>query len=186
MIRLFTALALPDLIAERLQPLQRGLEGARWIEREDLHITLRFLGDVPENIADDFDGELRRIPFTPLKLELEGVGVFGGEWPKALYAGVRQSEPLRILQQRHEAAARHVGLKPEKRNFMPHVTLARLRAVDTDPAYQFVSAHNLFASPPFEVTQFGLYSARDSVGGGPYVCECLYPDAPQLPGDEYD
>lgn len=175
MIRLFTALEVPDEIAERLLRLQRGIEHARWIERDSFHVTLRFIGDVPENIADEIDQELSAIPFTPFELTLEGVGAFGGADPHAIYAGVKPSEPLKILQARHESAMRRAGRKPEPRKFTPHVTLARLRGVEAAEVYQFIAANNLFATPTFEVTGFVLYSARSNVGGGPYVAERLYP-----------
>ncbi|MGV8997741.1 MAG: RNA 2',3'-cyclic phosphodiesterase [Parvibaculaceae bacterium] len=176
MIRLFTALEIPDEIAERLLPLQRGIEGARWIERESFHITLRFAGDVPENIADDIDVELGRITFAPLTLTLEGVGTFGGAEPHAIYAGVKADEHLAILQGRHESAVRRVGLKPEPRAFMPHVTLARLpRHVDLGEVASFIAANNLLATPAFAVPRFILYSAKGQVGGGPYVAERAYP-----------
>lgn len=184
MIRLFTALEIPDEIAERLVRLQRGIEGARWIEREDFHITLRFIGDIPEDVADDVDAALAEIPFTPFELELEGVGAFGGTKPHAVWAGVKLTEPLKILQQRHESAMRRVGLPPETRNYTPHVTLARLRGREADEVYRFVEANNLFATPRFEVTRAVLFSSRASTGGGPYVVERTYPDEPF--GEEED
>lgn len=176
MIRLFTALEIDDEAAARLVRLQTGMDGARWIERADLHITLRFFGDMPENIADDLDAELAMIPFQPFTIELEGVGVFGSAKPSALYVGVKPNDSLNLLQQRHEAAARRVGLAPDKRNFVPHVTIARLRHVDAAEAYGFVMAHNLFAAPPFTPSRVVLLSSRNNQGGGPYRCERAYPD----------
>jgi len=176
MIRLFTALEIPDEIAERLVRLQRGIEGTRWIEPSDFHITLRFIGDIPEDVADDVDAALAEIPFKPFELELEGVGAFGGAKPHAVWAGVRMTEPLRLLQQRHESAIRRVGLPPETRNYTPHVTLARLRGREADEVYRFIETNNLFASPRFEVTRSILFSSRASTGGGPYVMERVYPD----------
>lgn len=175
MIRLFTALEIPDEIAARLTGLQRGIEGARWIEPGDFHITLRFIGDVPEDVAEDVDAALQAIAFDPFAIEIEGVGVFGGAKPHALWAGVKPSEPLLKLQARHESAMRRAGLKPETRNYAPHITLARLRAVDAPEAYRFVEANNLFATPHFEIARFVLFSARTSTGGGPYVAERIYP-----------
>tara|TARA_R110000824_G_scaffold118960_11_gene271805 strand:+ start:15868 stop:16437 length:570 start_codon:yes stop_codon:yes gene_type:complete len=175
-IRLFTAIEIPDEIAARLLPMQQGFDGARWIERESFHITLRFIGDVAEDVADDIDEALSKIPFTPFNLSLEGVGVFGNEKPHALYAGVQPSEALTILQGRHESAMRRVGLKPETRKFTPHVTLARLQGFEVDEAQSFVMANNLFATPAFEVARFILYSAKGNTGGGPYLAERTYPD----------
>lgn len=176
MIRLFTALEIPDTVAEKLARLQQGLEGARWIERTDFHITLRFMGDVAENVAADIDEALKEIPVEPFEVELEGAGEFGGKRPHTLWAGVTPSEPLRLLQARHESAMRRVGLKPETRNYMPHVTVARLSHVSTEEAYRYIAANNLFASPPFTVESFALFSAKASTGGGPYVVEKRYPD----------
>lgn len=175
MIRLFTALEIPDEIAERLVRLQRGIEGARWIEPEDFHITLRFVGDIPEDVAADVDEALQDIRFEPFDIELEGVGAFGGAKPHAVWAGVRASEPLKQLQARHESAMRRAGLKPETRNYTPHVTLARLRAEENPDVYRFIEANNLFAAPRFEVGHFVLFSSRTSTGGGPYVAERVYP-----------
>ena len=175
MIRLFTALEIPGEIAGRLTRLQRGIEGARWIEPSDFHITLRFIGDVPEDIANDVDEALQEIGFDPFEIEIEGVGEFGGKKPHALWAGVRPSEPLTRLQARHESAMRRVGLKPETRNFTPHVTLARLKGIEPPEVYRFIEANNLFATPRFEVSRFVLFSARTSTGGGPYVPERTYP-----------
>lgn len=176
MIRLFTALEIPDEVAEKIAPLQRGLDGARWVERADLHITLRFAGDLPNNVADDFAAALEDIPVEPFEVELEGLGEFGGKRPHTLYAGVKPSEPLRILQGRHESAARRAGLKPETRNYMPHVTIARLSRVETSAVYAFIGAHSPFTAPPFTVSRFTLFSAKASTGGGPYVPEHRYPD----------
>jgi len=176
MIRLFTALEIPGEAAEKLARLQQGLEGARWIERADFHITLRFMGDVPENVAADIDEALADIPMEPFDVELEGVGEFGGKRPHTLWAGVKMSEPLRVLQGRHESAMRRVGLAPETRNYTPHVTVARLSHVSTEEAYRYIAANNLFAAPRFEVEQFTLFSAKASTGGGPYVAEKRYPD----------
>ena len=176
MIRLFTALEIPDEAAEKLARLQQGLEGARWIERGDLHITLRFIGDVAENIAADIDAALAEIPVAPFGIELEGVGEFGGARPNALWAGVRMSEPLRILQGRHESAMRRVGLKPETRKFHPHVTVARLGRAAPEDVGRYIAANNLFAAPRFTVGRFTLFSARGGTGGGPYVAERHYPE----------
>ena len=175
MIRLFTALEIPDDVAERLMRLQQGLDGARWIERPDFHITLRFAGDIPEDVASDFAEELEAVPVEPFDIEIEGLGEFGGARPHTLWAGVRPSEPLRILQGRHESAARRIGLKPDTRNFTPHVTIARLGRVETGAVYNFIRANSPFAAPAFTVERFTLFSARASTGGGPYVAEKHYP-----------
>lgn len=185
MIRLFTALEVPPEVSGKLTQLQRGLDGARWIEPHDFHITLRFLGDIPENLADDADEALSQIPMTPFPVEIEGLGEFGGAEPRALWARVKPSEPLRVLQGRHERAMRRIGLKPETRNFLPHITIARLKRADPAEIAQFIQAHNLFATPDFTATRFALFSSRASKGGGPYVIEKIYPEDAFEPDEEW-
>jgi 2'-5' RNA ligase len=175
MIRLFTALEIPDEIAARLTGLQRGIDGARWIERENFHITLRFIGDIPEDVAADVDAALAAVPVRPFEIELEGVGEFGGRKPHAVWAGVKPSDALRQLQARHESAVRRAGLLPETRKYTPHVTLARLRGIEAPDVYRFIEANNLFATPKFEVTRAVLFSSRAGTGGGPYLPERYYP-----------
>ena len=176
MIRLFTALEIPSEIRQRLTALQSGLDSARWIEPEDFHITLRFLGDISEDVAADADAALARIPFTPFEVEIEGVGAFGGAKPHSLYAAVKHSPELMLLQSRQESAMRRVGLAPETRNYLPHVTLARFNRIEPEYVYRYIEAHNLFACPPFTASRAALFSSRPSKGGGPYVGERYYPD----------
>lgn len=176
MLRLFTALEIPLTLRQRLSVLQKGLEGVRWVEPEDFHITLRFLGDIPEDLAADADDALAQIPFTPFDVEIEGVGAFGGPKPHAIYAGVKPSAELTLLQSRQESAMRRIGLPPETRNFTPHVTLARLNRIEPEPVYRYIAANNLFLCPRFTAERVALMSSRPSRGGGPYVVERYYPD----------
>ena len=181
MIRLFTALEIPDEAADRLLRLQKGLEGARWIERPDFHITLRFVGDVPEDVADEIDLALSGMKIEPFEIELEGIGAFGGAKPHSLWAGVKKSDALMHLQSRQENAMQRIGLKPEPRNFTPHVTIARFPRLSPEAIYRFIEANNLFAAPRFTVSHFTLFSARTSTGGGPYTAEKRY----YAPGAEW-
>ncbi len=176
MIRLFTALEIPASAAERLCTLQSGLQNARWISPENFHITLRFLGDVSEDMAFEVDNALSQIHAEPFDIQLDGLGCFGHSKPHALWAGVAESEPLRALQARQEVALQKLGLSPEPRKYMPHVTVARLnkRATNAGDVMQYIEHRNLFSTLPFEVTRFVLFSARNSKGGGPYVPERFY------------
>lgn len=160
-IRLFAAIALPDHVAERLMPLMRGVPGAIWRPRENLHLTLRFFGEVAEPVADDVDAALAGIGETtaPFELRLKGAGAFGGADPHALYIGAAESEPLKKLAADCERAARRSGLKPEPRKFAPHVTIAYLKAAPLDRVHAVESRLGLFEAPPFRVESFGLYSS---------------------------
>lgn len=173
--RLFTGLQVPDDCAAALQRLQLGLPGARWIERADLHLTLRFLGDVPGPVADDFAARLDEMSEAPFRLEIKGLGVFGGEKPRMVYAAISPCEALTNLQRAHERAAVLAGLSPEGRKFTPHVTLARVRHPAPLDVAQYMAAFGGFAPLEFEVDEFCLYSAKQSRGGGPYVIEETFP-----------
>ena len=177
MIRLFAALEVPADIGEGLARRQQGLPGARWSPQDNLHITLGFFGEVDEAVAADLDAELAKVSAPPFELALQGAGAFGeGHQLGALWAGVRESEPLRVLAGRCEAAARRAGLKGEGRVWRPHVTLAYLRKT-TDPARAaaWIAGHNLLASPPWRVHRFGLYSSWRSSEGSRYELERDYP-----------
>ncbi|MBA4795059.1 RNA 2',3'-cyclic phosphodiesterase [Phenylobacterium sp.] len=176
MLRLFAALAVPEEIAQALSARQHDLQGARWRPLEALHITLRFFGEIREDVADDLDGELSRIAGAPLSLELEGVGAFGeGRDVHAVWAGVAENAALRQLAGRCEAAARRAGLSPDRRTYRPHVTLAYLTRPDPADVAAWIQRHNLLKSPPFEVSRFGLYSSQLSPKGSSYRLEQDYP-----------
>jgi 2'-5' RNA ligase len=175
-IRLFAAVEVPPEIGEDLQAAQRGLEGARWRPLEALHVTLRFFGEVQESVAGDIDTELGAITCPPFDLSVEGAGSFGeGHKARAIWAGVSDSEPLRQLAARCEAAARRAGLAPENRRYKPHVTLAYLKRVDAQKTAEWVSRHSLMRSAPFRVTWFGLWSSWLSPQGSRYELEREYP-----------
>ena len=176
MIRLFTAIAVPPQIAEEVTALFSGLDGARWAEPGDLHITLRFIGDIDERVADDVADELWDVEGRPFQLRLEGVGQFSkGHMLHTVYAAVSKSAALLQLQRRNEAAARRAGLDPEPRKFLPHVTIARTSGADPVDVMRYIERCNLFRSSWFDVTEFVLYSTKPGQGGAPYVPECTYP-----------
>jgi 2'-5' RNA ligase len=174
MIRLFVALALPDSVAEPLKLLQAGVPGARWMEREQLHLTLRFIGEVDGRDAAAIDDALSQIRAPRFTLELKGVGEFGGKTPRALWAGVRAESEIVHLQRKIESALQRIGLEAEERKFKPHVTLARLRAAPVGRVIDYLADHALYASVPFEVNTFILYSSKLAAGGSLYSAEKAY------------
>lgn len=175
MIRLFAAIAVPEEIGEPLRRRQNGLAGARWRPLDAFHITLRFFGDVRETGADDLDLELSRIPSAPFGLTLEGAGAFG-EGPEihAVWAGVTESEPLRVLAGRCESAARRAKMAHDSRAYRPHLTLAYLRRPDPADVAAWIQTNSLLRSPAFAIDRFGLYSSHQTGEGSRYVLEREY------------
>ncbi|WP_340644541.1 RNA 2',3'-cyclic phosphodiesterase [Phenylobacterium sp.] len=175
MIRLFAAVAVPPELGAVLQARQSGLAGANWRPLEAFHVTLRFFGEVREDVADDLHLELERIAAGPMTLELEGVGAFGeGPDLHAVWAGVKENDSLRRLAKACETAARRSGLKAEARAYRPHVTLAYLKRPDPGEVAAWLSANGLLKSPPFDVKSFGLYSSLLLSGGSRYQPEQIY------------
>ncbi len=173
-MRLFVALALPDSVADRLEMLQAGVPGARWQTREQLHLTLRFIGEVDGRDAADADDALSLIEAPRFSLALKGVGEFGGKAPHALWAGVDDRRPVAFLQRKIETALQRAGLPAEQRKFVPHVTLARLRGTPAGRVMDYLTDHALFASEPFEVEAFILYSSVLTSDGSIYRAERAY------------
>jgi len=178
-LRLFAALAIPDSVAAQLLALQDDMPGARWRSRENLHVTLRFYGEVQEPVAAEIDETLQAIArrTDDFELRIKGVGAFGGADPTALIAKVAASPQLEKLAADCERAARRLGLKPETRNFTPHVTLAYLTGYAAlADVHSFERQHALLAPAPFRAGRFGLYSSwLRKNAPGIYRLEADYP-----------
>ncbi|HVP85301.1 MAG TPA: RNA 2',3'-cyclic phosphodiesterase [Rhizomicrobium sp.] len=175
MIRLFVAIDLPDTVADSLARLQAGVPGARWQTREQLHLTLRFIGEVDQRDAASIDEMLASIDAPRFSLELKSVGEFGGKNPRALWAGVVTNESLSFLQRKIESVLQRLGLPPEERKYRPHITLARLRGTPPGAVMDFLADHGLYASGPFEARAFTLFSSHLSPNGSIYTPERVYP-----------
>jgi 2'-5' RNA ligase len=178
MPRLFTGLEIPADIAEALSMLRGGLPGARWIDPENYHVTLRFIGDVDHALAHDIASLLDQVNRRGFELRFDGLAPFGGRKPRAVVATAAPVAPLIELQAELERLMQRVGLDPEGRKFIPHVTLARLRDSSSLQVADYLSARGPFRLSPFAVSRFVLFSSKDSVGGGPYVVEAAYPLIP--------
>jgi 2'-5' RNA ligase len=175
MPRLFTGLEIPPDIAQSLSLLRGGLPGARWVDPENYHITLRFIGDVDDNIAHEVASLLGRVRRGAFELRLDGLTSFGGKKPRAVVASAAPVPQLMEAQAEQERLMQRIGLEPEGRKYMPHVTLAWLRDASSRDVAEYLSARGLFQTRPFAVSRFVLFSSRASVGGGPYVVEASYP-----------
>ncbi|MCI0465577.1 MAG: RNA 2',3'-cyclic phosphodiesterase [Beijerinckiaceae bacterium] len=175
MPRLFTGLEIPSGLAMDLSMLRGGLSGARWIDAENYHLTLRFIGDNDDGTAREVHSTLERIRQPSFTVTLEGLGSFGSSKPRALIAKARPAPALVELQAQQERLIRRIGIAPDPRKFIPHVTLARLRATTCAGVAEYLSARGYFFSRQFEAKRFVLFSSRASTGGGPYIVEAAYP-----------
>lgn len=175
MPRLFTGIEIPSAVAESLSIMRGGLPGARWIDPQNYHITLRFIGDIDDALARDIAGLLGRVRRDPFELHLDGLSSFGGRKPRAVVAPVKPAPQLMELQSEQERLLQRIGLEPEGRKYMPHVSLARLRDSSSHQVAEYLAARGHYRSMPFRVSRFVLFSSRSSVGGGPYVVEADYP-----------
>ena len=184
MPRLFTGIEIPAEIGERLSLLRGGLPGARWIDRENYHVTLRFIGDIDMDVANDVADTLGGVSRPAFAMAIDGLASFGGRKPHALIATVRPNPVLTELQAEHERRLQRIGLPAEQRKFIPHVTLARLRGASARDVADYLSLRGGFSAGPFPVDRFVLFSSRNSVGGGPYVVEEEYPLRPSAPRGE--
>ena len=177
MIRLFTALSVPDDVAETLRRRQVGLPGAKWRSDDQLHITLTFYGEIDGHRADDLAFELEKAAAGgPFEIALAGVGAFGdGHRTRALWAGVESSERLSVLAGRCWAAAERAGIAVERRDYRPHLTLAYLKPhTNPDRIGAWIAGHNLLHSPPVRIDRFGLYSSVLTHDGSHYELEREY------------
>jgi 2'-5' RNA ligase len=174
MPRLFTGLEIPAEIGAVLATFRGGLHGARWIDPDDYHITLRFIGDVDYSTAREIHSTLDQVHKRPIAVALDSLGSFGGSKPRAVYARAVPTPELTELQADLERRARRAGLPPETRKFVPHVTLARLRDASPIEVAGYLAMQGAFRTLRFTADRFALFSSRDSVGGGPYVTEAAY------------
>lgn len=175
MPRLFTALTLPEDVRMWLTGLRGGLRNARWIDPENYHVTLRFIGDVDPATADEVARALERIHRAPVRVRLTGLGSFGSKKPHSVWVRVEPSPELMELQAEQERILQRLGLPAEARRFTPHVTLARVRGASVAEVAEWLTVRGGFSAPPFLADSFALMSSRASVGGGPYLVEDRYP-----------
>ena len=175
MHRLFVAIRPPASIRGQLLGIMGGVSGARWQNDEQLHLTLRFIGEVDGRQADDVHTALAGVRQAPFDIAVAGLGTFDrrGE-PIALWAGVVPREPLNDLHKKVDQACQRAGLQPEGRAYHPHVTLARLNR-SSGPVGGMMAAEGSLHSPPFTVTAFHLYESDLTPDGPIYRIAETYP-----------
>lgn len=174
MIRAFVALMLPKRLRDDLEGMQAGLTVGRLVPPENYHLTLAFLGEHPRPVLEDLHLELETIAPEPLDLTINGVDVFGGSSPRALFAAVLQTDPLKALRAKILHAADEAGIHPDRRRFHPHITLSRFSGLGDEDRLeldQFIARRLEISAGPFIIPSFGLY--RSTLRNGPPVYDLM-------------
>ena len=176
MYRLFVSIELPDDVKYVLSRLSGDVPGARWLESDEMHLTVRFIGEVDGLVYQDVIAALDEVRAVPFELALRGVGHFPprGE-PRILWAGLERSDLLGVLHDRVESALVRAGVAPERRKFSPHVTLARLKGTPSRAVGSFLAMNGLFRTDPFRVGDFHLFSSSLGAKRAVHRCEASYP-----------
>lgn len=176
MLRLFVALQLPQEVRARLTGLMGGVPGARWQTDDQLHLTLRFIGEVHEDQAEDIDSALQQVRLAPFDVAVQGVGLFGTlKKPRILWAGLSPADPLVQLNQKIEGALGRAGVPPAERKYMPHITLARFKG----PVHRldrFLSDYGDLFIPPWRVDHMTLFESHLAHTGAIYHPLAHYPE----------
>jgi RNA 2',3'-cyclic 3'-phosphodiesterase len=160
MHRLFVGLRPPPVVRTALLELSGGVPGARWQSDDQLHITLRFIGEVDRPVAEDVALALAGIHAPPLEIAIAGVGQFDRRGRiHTLWAGLAPREGLAALHRKVDQALVRCGLEREHRAYLPHITLARMNAPAGATA-AFLAQHAALASPPFQLDQFCLFESH--------------------------
>ena len=173
MLRLFVGIGFPLELKLRLSLLCSGVPGAKWVDPGNFHVTLRFIGEISEDLAADIDDALSRLRARRFTLQMAGTGVFGDK-PRSLWAGIERSPELVGLRDKIEQALIRVGLPPEPRKFSPHVTLARLRDPPLDKLRDFLTTHARFRADPLAVEAFSLIASFQTKAGSVYEDQADY------------
>lgn len=175
MLRLFAAIRPPAPIRDYLVGLMGGISGARWQDDDQLHLTLRFIGEVDHHTARDVHAALGGLHHPPFDLAISGLGMFDRRgMPDAVWAGVAPPEPVRALHNKVDQAIARIGLAPEHRVFHPHITLARLGR-GAGPVHDFLARSAGAVSAPFRVEDFVLFESSLTTDGAVYTAIEHYP-----------
>lgn len=170
MHRLFVALRPPPPIRAALLSVMDGVAGARWQDDEQLHVTVRFLGEVDRHQADDVAAALAAVRATPPAVRIDGVGTFDTRGHvDTLWARITPAEPLAALHRKVNQALARAGIAPDPRRYLPHVTLARFgRRASTEGLPQWIDRHAALATRQFTMDHVLLFESRLDPEGARY------------------
>jgi RNA 2',3'-cyclic 3'-phosphodiesterase len=181
--RLFLALDLPNYVTQSMGALVEPLKGFHWSPRERLHLTLKFIGDVPGQWQERIEAALDPIEVESFILPVEGIGRFPEKGPAhAVWAGLGSGHPrLFQLQKKIEDTLFGIGIEPSKRLYRPHLTVARVSQAASETVRQYLRRHADFAAAPFRVEAFHLYHSEVRDGRRHYTLERSWPLLPSHP-----
>jgi 2'-5' RNA ligase len=173
--RWFVAIELPGYVAEAVERIREGAAdpaGITWVQREKLHVTLAFLGQVDRERRTALVERLGEAVVNPFLIGLEGLGVFPGKGrPQVLWAGLAPVGPVLFqLRGKLEQLLLGLGVEPDLRRYHPHVTIARCSSGGGAAALRLVSRHRDFGTAPFWVDGFTLFSSQPTATGLRYAC----------------
>ena len=175
MHRLFVAIRPPDHIRDLLLAAMGGISGARWQDDGQLHLSLRFIGEIDRHQAGDVHAALGAIHHPRFEIALNGVGTFDHRGqPEIVWAGVAPHEPLRTLHKKVDQAIGRVGIEPDQRAYQPHITLARLKRSSGSVRGLLEEVGGL-RSDPFRVDAFSLYESKLTPECAIYSIIATYP-----------
>ncbi len=175
MHRLFVAIRPPAAIRGLLLGAMGGISGARWQSEDQLHLTLRFVGEVDRHRGGDIHAALGGIHHAGFEIALHGIGAFERRGqPDAVWAGVTPQEPLKALHKKIDAALIRVGIAPDERAYLPHITLARLGRA-SGPVGNLLEQSGGLSSPAFTVDSFALFESTLAPDGAIYTIVERYP-----------
>jgi len=175
MPRLFIAIDMPEQVQDQISDLYTAIQGARWVPQDQLHITMRFIGETDIHTETSIITALEHIRFEPFHITVKSTGFFPlRKDPQVLWVGIDKNTELEKLQHAIERSLTALGIKTEGRTFHPHVTVARLDRPHKERVVQFITDNHLFKTEPFEVTEFHLYRSYPGKNGAQYVREASF------------
>lgn len=176
MQRLFVAVTFPDTVRQLLIERQTGLSGMRWASPDNLHLTLRFIGEVPQAKVSAIRARLRTVSGNSFSLQVKGLGYFDKRPQAIVWTGVGESAPLLGLKKQvDDALALHAGLTLPDGRFSPHITLGRAKRVDRAALKNFTAKYGDATTAVFKVESFTLFSSVPTPGGAVHTAEERYP-----------
>ena len=175
MPRLFIAIDLPDVVKKNLETMFFGIPGARWVPPDQIHLTVRFIGEVDGAMFLDIKNVLEKIRISPFELQIKGVEHFPPRGkPRVIWVGLGKSEPLQAMRRKIDTSLLKIGLEPEGRKYSPHITMARLKNSPLQKVADFLAGNGLFRQEPFQVKNFLLYSSTLTPKGAIHNVERIY------------